>query len=221
MINSSIYDFFIQFLGIILCAFLLGRILLEDIMPKLTSLRWFLAFSILITIIMFFMLQLSTPQEYAHIYWFSQSISYLLEVAICIQLCKIILVDNWYITVMFVPVMFVSSLAVFIIYSFPKRLSDVVHPAYAYSMISGFMLLIIWLVQDKFEGKLEKPYSVIAYGLTIFMASRMVISYIMMYYNNKHWNIIGRLEPLNEIVMILIWMLSLTIPIEEISNNRS
>lgn len=205
-INSSWFDVLIQLTGLTLCGFLLFVLEYSRMAYRLVTLRLFLAYSLVVTIILSIMLLVSAPMEYAHVYWITQSFSYLIEVSICIQLAKEAIVDNWYVTGIFGPTLCAIATVNMLAYGMPRSLADVTHHTYIATLVCVFVLLFIWLLEGKLEGKLEPPYSGITGVFAAYLCIRFFINNIHSYYGHAHWNVIGRLQPINEVGLLVGWI---------------
>lgn len=216
MVFTSFFDISVQVVCILLCAFLVFILGYTDIAFKLRSLYLLLTYSLIVTILLAILLRLAPIQEYAHVYWISQTFSYLLEVAVCIQLTKMVLVNNWYVTSIFAPLISVIAAANTIMYGIPNNIGDIIHQSYIASILCMFTLVIVWSFQGRLEGKLKKPYSGITAVFSAYIVARFCINYIHSYYGNSHWWLLGRLQPLNE----LIFLIGLTVSILSVTSTK-
>lgn len=177
--------------------------------PKMLTLKIFSIFSLGASIFLFTLLCTDNTHEYVHAYFLIQSFSYLIEMAICIQLAELIIKNNWVVLLIFGPLMSALMILFVIKYSIPKRLEDVLYPGYAAASLCGFILFVVWMLQGKFENKLERPYSGIATAIGIFITIRFMIMLANNYYQSSHWNIIGRLYPINELAFLIMLMVAI------------
>jgi len=203
-INKAGIDIIFGSIGIALLTTISILLLFMGRAARMISLKVFACFSLISSVCLFALLCTGNTREFTSTYFLVQSFSYLIEMAMCIELAEMIIKNNWVVLLIFGPLLSAIMLVFIVKYSIPSTVNDILYPGYAATALCGFILFIIWVLEGKFEGKLEKPYSKIAAIIGIYISFRFLIMLTDGFYRHTHWNIIGRLYPINELLFVAL-----------------
>lgn len=211
-INKAGIDIIFGAIGIALLSVISFLTLIFGRAKRMFSLRVFVLFSLASSTFLFFLLYTDNKLEFSRAYFLIQSFSYLLEMAMCIELAEMIIKNNWIVLLIFGPLLTAVMVLFVVKYSVPTSLNDVLYPGYAATTLCGFVLFVAWLLETRLEGRLDKPYSGIAASIGIYISFRFLIMLANNYYKMAHWNVIGRLHPINELVFTCTLLYSILPP---------
>ncbi len=211
-INQSVIDLIFSVTGIALLCIVFALLVFYKRASKMLTIKLYIGFSLLVSCVLVFLLVGKNYHEYSRIYFLAQDFSYLIEVIMCIELTEMIIKKNYIILMIFGPVVLAVMVLFVVRYNSPTSLTEFTYPGFAGSTLCGFLLFIIWQAEENFNDRLNMPYSGITFCIGLFIALRFAIMIINQHYEQSHWNIVGRLYPINELIFIGLLLRTILIP---------